>query len=71
MAKYNFVEAFRDWFVIFRDELSNIFRDQGVLIFFILVPLAYPLLYTYIYNNETLREVPAVVVDEGRTQTSR
>lgn len=71
MAKYNFVEAFRDWFAIFRDELSNIFRDEGVFIFFVIVPLAYPLLYTYIYDNETVREVPAVVVDEGRSQASR
>ncbi|MBR1593773.1 MAG: ABC transporter permease [Alloprevotella sp.] len=71
MSRYNFREAFRDWFVIFRDELRTVFRDQGVVIFFILVPLAYPLLYTYIYNNETVREVPAVVVDEGRTQASR
>ncbi|MBR1712659.1 MAG: ABC transporter permease [Alloprevotella sp.] len=71
MQRYDFQQPFRDWWHIFRDELRTVFRDQGVLIFFILVPLGYPLLYTYIYNNETVREVPAAVVDEGCTAVSR
>ena len=41
------------------------------MIFFILVPLGYPLLYTFIYTNETVREVPAVVVDNNRSTLSR
>ena len=32
-------------------EFRHVFRDQGVLIFFLLVPLGYPLLYSFIYNN--------------------
>ena len=36
------------------DEIRNVFRDTGVMIFFFVVPLAYPLLYTFIYNNETV-----------------
>ncbi len=71
MSQYRFRESLSDFAAIFMDELRTVFRDQGVLIFFILVPLAYPLLYAYIYNNETVREVPAVVVDEGRSQLSR
>lgn len=71
MPRYRFQQTTKDWFAIFIDELQTIFRDQGILIFFIIVPLGYPLLYTYIYNNETLHEVPAVVVDENRTQESR
>ena len=38
-------------------------KDQGVLIFFLLVPLAYPLVYAFIYTNEVVREVPAAVVN--------
>lgn len=71
MAAYSFRQAWQDGYVIFRDELRVVFRDQGVLIFFFLVPLGYPLLYAYIYNNETLREVPACVVDESHTRQSR
>lgn len=47
------------------------FRDQGVLIFFVLVPLVYPLIYSFIYTNETIREVPTVVVDDSRSSLSR
>ena len=47
------------------------FRDEGVLIFCIIVPLAYPLLYSWIYNNEVVHEVPVVVVDQSHSQLSR
>ena len=42
-----------------------------MLIFFVLVPLVYPLIYAFIYTNETIREVPAVVVDNSRSSLSR
>ena len=41
-------QSLRDWNEIFLSELRTIFSDAGVLIFFILVPLGYPLLYTFI-----------------------
>lgn len=56
---------------IWWQELKAVVKDQGVLIFFILVPLGYPLLYTFIYTNETVREVPAAVVDNSRSSLSR
>ena len=52
-------------------ELKNVFKDQGVLIFFILVPLAYPLIYAFIYTQEVVREVPVAVVDNNRSSLSR
>lgn len=64
-------QASADWNYIFRNELRNIFKDQGILIFFFLVPLAYPLLYSFIYTNEVVREVPVAVVDDSRSTTSR
>lgn len=36
-------------------------HDPGILIFCLFVPLAYPLLYSYVYTNEVVREVPADV----------
>ncbi len=53
----------KDVFNIFRREFYTVFRDHGVLTFFILLTLAYPLVYTYIYSNEVVREVPVAVVD--------
>ena len=64
-------EGINDLFYIWKREIRNIFKDQGVLIFFILVPLAYPLLYAFIYTNEVVREVPTVVVDDSRSSLSR
>lgn len=40
-----FREAVSDTFFIWRKEAGRVVRDQGVLIFFILVPVLYPLLY--------------------------
>ena len=45
--------------------------DEGVVVFFVVVPLLYPLLYAYLYNNESVREVPTVVVDNSHSQLSR
>ncbi len=68
---HNIQEAITDSAFIWRQEMRQVVRDEGVLIFFILVPLLYPLLYSWIYNNETVREVPVVVVDQSHTQSSR
>lgn len=64
-------QGITDLFYIWWQELKAVVKDQGVLIFFILVPLGYPLLYTFIYNNETVHEVPAAVVDNNRSSLSR
>lgn len=59
------------FFSFLLQELKRIFHDEGLLIFLLLVPLGYPLLYTFIYNNETVREVPVVAVDLSDTSQSR
>ena len=65
--KQKVVQGIHDLFYIWIREFRTTFRDQGVLIFFVLVPLVYPLIYAFIYTNETIREVPAVVVDNSRS----
>ena len=65
------IHGIHDLFYIWKEEFRTTFRDQGVLIFFILVPLAYPLIYAFIYTNETLRDVPVAVVDNSRSSMSR
>lgn len=69
--KQKVVQGIYDLFYIWRQEFRTTFRDQGVLIFFVLVPLVYPLIYSFIYTNETIREVPAVAVDHSRSSLSR
>ena len=65
------LQGCRDTALIWRDEMRRIFKDEGVVIFFFLVPLIYPLLYSWIYNNEVVREVPVVVVDNSHSLMSR
>jgi ABC-2 type transport system permease protein len=69
--KQKVVQGIYDLFYIWKLEFRTTFRDQGVLIFFVLVPLVYPLIYSFIYTNETIREVPTVVVDNSRSSLSR
>lgn len=68
---HTIADGVRDACYIWRDELRLVLKDEGVLIFFIIVPLIYPLLYSWIYNNETVREVPVVVVDDSHSAMSR
>lgn len=64
-------EGICDACLVWKEEMKNVFRDEGALIFFILLPLGYPLLYSWIYNNEVVREVPVAVVDNSHSQMSR
>ena len=56
---------------VWLDELSELVKDEGILIFIILLPLGYPLLYAMIYNTETQRELPICVVDDAMSSRSR
>ncbi len=63
--------GFNDIFYIWKQEIQAIFRDKTVITFFIILPLFYPLVYAYIYTNEVIRDIPAVVVDQSKTKLSR
>ena len=63
-------EHLADVLYIWRQEMLQVFRDEGVLMFLIIVPLGYPLLYSWIYNNESVHEVPVVVVDQSHSKLS-
>ena len=64
-------KIWKDIFVVWRNELLVIKQDLGVLIFLFLLPFAYPLVYSAIYNPEIARDVPVVVVDDCRTDLTR
>ena len=64
-------EHFIDVAYIWRQEMLQVIRDEGVLMFLVIVPLGYPLLYSWIYNNEAVHEVPVVVVDHSYSRLSR
>lgn len=64
-------EGLRDMCYIWAKEVRSLVTDEGVLIFCVLVPLFYPLLYSWIYNNETVRDVPVAIVDLDHSHASR
>ena len=63
------------WFVqvlrVCGRELLLVFRDEGVVIFFLVLNAVYPVLYALIYNPEVVRNEAVVVVDDNRTAMSR
>lgn len=69
--RYIIKEGIQDTFFIWKDELKNVFKDSGVMIFFFLVPFVYPLLYAFIYNNEVVHDAKMVVVDQSDSYLSR
>ena len=69
--RYIVREGILDTFYIWKEELKNVFKDSGVMIFFFLVPFVYPLLYAFIYNNEVVHDAKMVVVDQSDSYLSR
>ncbi|MDE6126073.1 MAG: ABC transporter permease, partial [Muribaculaceae bacterium] len=71
----NIFGKMKQWFLemarVFRRETARALSDVGVLIFFFLLPFAYPLVYSAIYNPEVTRDMPIAVVDDCRTAESR
>lgn len=64
-------QGFWQFIRIYRSEISIAFKDEGLLIFLVFLPLAYPVIYSLIYNTELVRDVRIVVVDHDRTAASR
>ena len=73
--KYNIIRTVHHVLRNVCDELAynlkRMFRDQALLTFAIIVPLLYPLIYSWIYTNEFVRDIPLAVVDMSHSQTSR
>ena len=53
------------------EEYKSLFKDSGVMLIFLGAAFLYPLLYNFIYLNDTLRNMPIAVVDESNTPQSR
>jgi len=64
-------EGFKNTFRIWMREFQLIFSDVGVMILIFVVPLIYPLLYSYIYYPEVVRDLPIAVVDLSHSSDSR
>ena len=52
-------------------EAKYIFRDRAVFFSFVIVAVLVSFLYTFLYSEETLQELPIGVVDDDHTSQSR
>lgn len=52
-------------------EFKTIFTDSGVLLILIIAGFGYPLLYSTVYLNESVDEIPVGIIDECGTSYSR
>jgi ABC-2 type transport system permease protein len=64
-------EGFSNTFRIWMREFQLIFSDVGVMILIFAVPLVYPMLYSFIYYPEVVRNLPIAVVDLSHSADSR
>lgn len=58
-------------FEVYCREFKLVMHDVGIILFFMFLPLAYPIIYSLIYNPELVKDVDMVVVDHDRTPLSR
>lgn len=56
---------------IWMREFQLIFSDVGVIILIFAVPLIYPMLYSFIYYPEVVRDMPVAVIDRSHSSDSR
>lgn len=63
--------GFRSMLRIWIREFQLIFSDVGVMILIFAVPLIYPMLYSFIYYPEVVRDMPVAVVDLSNSSDSR
>lgn len=61
----------RQFLEVYCHEFKLVLHDQGLIIFFLFLPLAYPVVYSLIYNPEQVRDLKMIVVDHDRSSMSR
>jgi len=68
-------DGINNWFGdvarVFCNEWKLVVKDIGVLLFFVALPILYPIAYTLIYNPEVVDSVPVAIVDDCRSAGSR
>lgn len=56
---------------VFLQECKNVVKDSGVVLIFFVASLAYPLLYNYVYYNESVKDIRVAVIDNDCSSYSR
>lgn len=70
-VEFKMKRIIRDIFEVYCREFKMVIHDGGLILFFTFLPLAYPVIYSLIYNPELVKNVEVVVVDHDGTALSR
>lgn len=65
------ISILHDTLNVLKAEFKTMFKDRGVVIMFVLAPLAYPILYCSLYKNETLTNISVAAVDCSHSREAR
>lgn len=69
---FSFIKKYTlQFFKVYCREFKLILGDAGIMLFLLFLPIAYPVIYSLIYNPEVVRDVKMVVVDNDRSSLSR
>ena len=63
--------SFRKIWSVFNRELKLVSKDVNIMLIILLAPLFYAFFYSTIYMDKVETNVPVIVVDNDRTETSR
>ena len=63
--------AVRQMTTIFWNEVIRIFTDSGVMLILFIAGLGYPLLYSFVYYQESVSEIPVAIIDNDASAYSR
>ena len=63
--------AIHETYEIATEELRRVFKDTGIMLVFFAACLIYPVLYGFIYKNETFENLPIAVVNQSVSSQSR
>lgn len=64
-------KAIIDIYYVCINELRLVVKDPAVITIFFLVPVLYPILYSFIYNNEVVHNAKMVAVDDSHSSSGR
>jgi ABC-2 type transport system permease protein len=63
--------AVRQMTTIFWNEVVRIFTDSGVMLILFIAGLGYPLLYSFVYFQESVSDIPVAIIDNDASAYSR
>lgn len=66
-----FIQSLQDIWYVASLEIYRIFHNKSAIMIFFIAGILYPILYSYIYSDDNLTDVPMAVVDNDNSAESK